>query len=283
MPPPSISALADWHLMEITGATIGAPGRANEDYLVIGPTWAVVLDGASPPPSFVSGCIHDEAWLVARLAAGLIRELAVHPATPLADALFAAIDITCRAHSDSCDLANPSSPSSTVSIIRQRDDHVDWLVLADSPILIDTAERRVQVITDDRNAHLPDFTPECFRDHRNRPGGFWVASTVPEAAHEALTGSVPLAGLSSAAIMTDGVARYVELFQLGDWPDLLNALHRDGVTSVVRTVRRAEMDLPEISHGSNGRTVKRHDDATAAAIRFDDGRPRAQANVALVT
>jgi hypothetical protein len=256
--------------MEIAGATFGAPGRVNEDYLVMGPTWVVVLDGASPPPSFVSGCIHDEAWLVARLAAALIRQLAVHPATPLADALFAAIDITCRAHSDTCDLANPSSPSSTVSIICRRDDHVDWLVLADSPILIDIDGRGVDVITDDRNAHLPDFTPECFRDHRNRPGGFWVASTVPEAAHEALTGSVPVAALSSAAIMSDGVARYVDLLELGDWPDLLNVLHREGVTSVVRAIRRAEIDLPEISHGPKGRTVKRHDDATAAVIRFED-------------
>jgi hypothetical protein len=169
---------------------------------------------------------------------------------------------------DTCDLANPSSPSTTVSIMRSLNDQVDWLVLADSPILADVGGS-LRVITDGRSASLPSYTPESVRDHRNQPDGFWVASTQPEAAYHALTGSLPAADVASAAMIIDGVARYVERLQLGTWRDPFDVLDRHGLIGVVGAIRQAEMNLPEISHEPNGRTVKRHDDATAAIIRFE--------------
>jgi hypothetical protein len=254
--------------METVAATAAAPGRPNEDYVLVAPSWAIVLDGATPLPSFPSGCVHGVPWLVRQLATALATQLADDPAIPLTDAVFAAIKFTCQAHSHTCDLANPSSPSSTVSIMRQADDHVDWLVLADSPILADV-DGTLQVITDERSARLPSYEPESIRHHRNQAEGFWVASTQPEAAYRALSGAIPVAGLSSASMITDGLARYVERFHLGTWEDLHDGLQRHGFPEVVTAVRLAELSLPEVSHEPNGRTLKRHDDATAAIIRFD--------------
>jgi hypothetical protein len=44
-----------------------------------------------------------------------------------------AIIATCRLHEHTCDLSNPDSPSTTVVMARQRNDQLDYLILADSP------------------------------------------------------------------------------------------------------------------------------------------------------
>ena len=52
-----------------------SPARAhpteNEDYVVTGPDWAFVLDGATPQPQFPIGCIHGVAWYARQLAGWL--------------------------------------------------------------------------------------------------------------------------------------------------------------------------------------------------------------------
>ena len=48
------------------------------------------------------------------------------------------------------------------------------------------------------------------RSLRNKPGGFWVASTDPKAAWRAVTGSVPYAAGTGVGMFTDGVSRLVE-------------------------------------------------------------------------
>ena len=57
------------------------------------------------------------AWLVGQLAAALVKQLIIGR-VGLPQALAAAIEATCAAHADSCDLANPDSPSSTVAMVR---------------------------------------------------------------------------------------------------------------------------------------------------------------------
>ncbi|MER7010825.1 protein phosphatase 2C domain-containing protein [Saccharopolyspora sp. NPDC000359] len=225
----------------------------NEDYHAVGPDWAFVLDGATAPSDVDSGCAHDVAWLVHRLGAELAARLVVSD-QPLADVLAEAIAATCAAHADTCDLRNPSSPSSTVSILRAGDE-VEYLVLADSPIVFDSG-----AVVDDRLDHLPSYTQEAVRDLRNQPGGFWVASTKPEAAHEAFQGT--LRDVRRAALLSDGASRYVEELGLGTWPDLLDLLEEEGPTELLAQVRAAEAARPE-PHRS-----KQHDDATAVYLSF---------------
>jgi hypothetical protein len=99
-------------------ATIaGQAARPNEDYAAVGPDWAVVLDGATHFDGVDTGCVHDVPWLVGHLASALAERLILGPAK-LPEILAGAIEATRSAHADTCDLANPDSPSSTVALVR---------------------------------------------------------------------------------------------------------------------------------------------------------------------
>ncbi|PSL06744.1 protein phosphatase 2C-like protein [Haloactinopolyspora alba] len=252
--------------MQVTFSSQPAPGGVNEDLVVAGPSWVVVLDGATAPPGVDSGCRHKVRWLVERLAARLCRPLTLGTQAPLPDVLATAIAGVRDEHGSGCDLDNPDSPSSTVALARVRDDMLDYLVLADSAVLLDVAGT-VSCVTDARLDHLPEYSVDAVAARRNRPDGFWVASTSAEAAYQARTGSVPLNDVRRFALVSDGVARYVELLGLGDWPQLLDALADDGPDAVVGQVRAAEAThLGRDPRGPHGRRVKRHDDATAAYV-----------------
>ncbi|WP_327085704.1 protein phosphatase 2C domain-containing protein [Nonomuraea sp. NBC_01738] len=243
-------------------ATLPAPGTVNQDLVRTGETWALVLDGATPAPGVPSGCEHDVPWLVATLARHLSRRLPSDLPLPLV--LHMAITATMRAHQPTCDLTNPNSPSATAALLRLRDDRLDYLVLCDSPICLTHPDGTMTVIADNRAEHLPGGRPYSQRlveRSRNRPGGFWVAGTCPEAAFHALTGSVPAASVSSAALLTDGVTRLVEWYG-HTWTSLIGALQDGGPDALLARVRALET-----AHGAPGR-AKPHDDATVAYLTF---------------
>jgi hypothetical protein len=244
-------------------ATVAAPGGVNEDYVIAGPSWVVVLDGATAPQGVDSGCVHDVSWLVRTLAGALAVRL--DGDEPLPGVLARAIAATMDAHAATCDLGNPNSPSCTVAIARRRGDRLDHLVLCDCAIGLWHRDGTVTVVTDDRLERLPGGRPyslELVASLRNRPGGFWVASTCPEAAAQALTGSTPVAELRGIALFTDGVTR------LADW-------YGHSWELLVSTAARAPEDLPalvraqERAHGPV--RGKAHDDATAAWLSFEPG------------
>lgn len=253
--------------MRIAYETIAAPGRLhNEDFVIAGPTWVAVLDGATAPAGGESGCIHDVPWLVTQLGAALGRELSTRPDIDLADILAGAIRAVMVAHEDTCDLTNVDSPSSTVAVIRRRGELLDYLVLCDSPIVLQHTDGTLTVVDDDRTDHLPGGRPysrELVRSLRNRAGGFWVASTVPEAAYEALTGSVELDTVSGALLATDGVTRLVEWYG-HSWETVVATAASAGPGELIARVRQAERERPEATPSF----AKAHDDATASWVSW---------------
>ena len=256
--------------MEIIYATKAAPGTDNEDYVLAGTDWIIVFDGATHRPGVNSGCIHTVSWLVQHLAGWLSFALTSNPDISLSAALESAILNTRKAHEDTCDLENADSPSSTALIVRMRAEQLEYLVLGDSPLLLNTPTG-IQVITDERSAGLPSYTPESVRSHRNQPHGFWIASTRPEAAYQAITDSFPMKEVSELALLSDGASRYVERLGLGTWEDLFNVLKTQGPTALISQVRQGEKNqLPPLSHEPNGRMVKQHDDATAVLIHLQE-------------
>lgn len=249
--------------MQITHATASAPGNANEDYVCTGANWAVILDGATAPAGVDSGCVHDVIWLVRQLAAKIASRLIVTDESSLADILATAIKDTTAAHADTCDLANPDSPSATVSIAQARGDALEYLTLGDSPIVLWHRDESFTPITDDRTSHLPGgrpYTIELVRALRNKAGGFWVASTDPEAAYHAIGGSIPLARVTEVGLFTDGITRLLDWYGY-TWPVIFSSLRSEGPGSLITLVRTAEREQP------HPQAPKKHDDATAVYMR----------------
>ncbi|RBQ21949.1 protein phosphatase 2C domain-containing protein [Spongiactinospora rosea] len=248
--------------MRVTFAT--APGADhNEDLVVAAPTWAFVLDGATVPPGVRTGCVHDVSWLVARLGAALVNGLSTRPGEPLPGLVAGAIERTMAAHAATCDLTDPDSPSATVTVLRERGDALDYLVLCDSPLVLVRADGEPIVVHDDRVERLPGGRPygnALVRAHRNRPGGFWVASTAPEAAHEAITGTVERAPVTAALLVTDGISRLAEWYGV-PWREVVATAATYGPHELITQVRAAERE-----HGP--RYGKPHDDATAAWVTW---------------
>ena len=266
----------------------GSRDAANEDWAgVAAPGLAVVLDGLSAPDGTGTGCRHGTPWFVSQLGPRLLT-LAADPDCGLVDALAEAIRQVAGLHPD-CDLTHPGTPSATMVLLRVRDDRADYLALADAVLLLDTADG-LQVISDERVNQLAGKEREAanrvptgsalklrrraqltraLRRARNRPGGYWVAAADPEAARQAVTGTLPGRSLRRAVLLSDGASRLVDPFGLATWEELLELLDESGPDELLRQVRAAEAVDPE---GRQWPRTKRSDDATAVYLALRQGR-----------
>ncbi|MEE6259185.1 hypothetical protein [Plantactinospora sonchi] len=278
-------------MMRVRSASVPAPGRIeNEDHVFRYGDLVGVLDGATVPEGFDTGCVHGPEWYVRHLAARIGLAAAQRPAAALAGNLAAAILAVRADHNGQCDLEHPGTPSATVCLLRYGGDHVDHLVLCDSPLVLDLGGR-IEVISDNRLdtamadlrqkaltvagagaevSHATRFrrSVELQRAQMNQTHGYWVAAANPDAAFHAVTGSRSLTGpdrVRRAALLTDGTSRAVEQFDLFDWRGLLDLLSSAGPGELIRRVRAAEAD-----DGQRRSGFKRYDDATAVLCEFDD-------------
>ncbi|KKJ93383.1 hypothetical protein [Micromonospora sp. HK10] len=273
-------------MMRVRSASDPAPGRLENEDLVFrfGPLVGV-LDGATVPEGFETGCVHGPSWYVRHLAARIGLAVAARPAATLMSSLAAAILAVRADHCDACDLDHPGTPSSTVCLLREGGDQVDYLVLCDSPLVLDTGDQ-VSVVSDDRldaavaelrraADALPDDVDPLTRFRRavtgqrarmNRTHGYWAAASDPDAAYHAVTGTLPLRGagaLRRAALLSDGASCAVEQFGLFDWAGLLEVTAVEGPEGLISRVRVAERD-----HADRLRRHKRTDDASVVLCEF---------------
>jgi hypothetical protein len=275
-------------MMRVRSASDPAPGRLeNEDVVFrIGPLVGV-LDGATVPEGFDTGCVHGPAWFVRHLAARIGLAVAARPAATLMSSLAAAILAVRADHGDGCDLAHPGTPSATVCLLREGGEQLDYLVLCDSSLVLDRGGE-VSVVADERLAEamadlrraaeaLPgEDADQASRFRRavtgqrarmNRTHGYWVAASDPDAAYHAVTGTLPLRGpgaVRRAALLSDGASCLVDQFGLLDWAGLLEVATVEGPEGLIRRVRAAERDSPE-----RLRRHKRTDDASVVLCEFD--------------
>ncbi len=247
--------------MHVSMATdAGKADQSNEDFVGVVPGAAVLLDGAGIPGT-ESICSHGVAWYTHRLGGALLGRLSRNDDTDLTTVLAAAIRETADDHRDTCDITDPSSPQATVVIVRVHRGRLEYLLLADSYLVLDQVCGGPQVITDEREVtarricsvpldgvlrgtpeydSIRDSCSKALRARRNQPGGYWVAKDDPHAAEEAVTGSRPLPELDSIALLSNGASRIVSPYGLTDWAGVLEVLGTDGPIEVIRRVRQAE-------------------------------------------
>ncbi|MFU8874394.1 hypothetical protein [Micromonospora sp. SL4-19] len=256
----------------------GKAGQPNEDFAGAVPGAAVLLDGAGIPGT-ESICSHGVAWYTHRLGGAMLGRLSRHDGRDLAAILASTIEEIAADHRGTCDVRNPSSPQATVLMVRAHGGRLDYLLLADSFLVLDQVRGGPQVITDEREVtarricsapldgvprgtpeydHIRDSCVEAMRARRNQPGGYWIAKDDPHAAEEAVTGSRSLHDLDSVALLSNGASRIVSPYGLTGWPGVLELLRADGPAEIIRRVRQVEA---RICAGPEARVP---DDATVA-------------------
>lgn len=237
-------------------STAARTGRTNEDFTGAVPAAAVLIDGAGIPGT-ESICRHGVAWYASQLGGSLLSRLPLVRDRSLSALLAEAIEQVTDGHRDTCDVANPISPSATVAILRLSGGLIEHLVLGDSFLVLDRADGGPLVVSDPREVIISrsyqsaleatakgsDEYHQVLRDlraNRNQPGGFWVAKDDPRAADEAISGSCPISQLNGAVLLSNGASRIVDRFRLADWPGVMAVLASSGPADIIHRVRQAE-------------------------------------------
>lgn len=268
--------------MRVTIATDCAPGQSeNEDFAGAVADAVVLLDGAGLSGVDDGGCLHGVAWYARKLGTSLLGALLQDAGGSLTDVLTCAIAEVADLHGPTCDLSHAGTPSATVVILRERGRDLDYLVLADSTLILEDIEAGLTVLTDQREAEigrryraemdsLVGGSPAhaearagyvaALRAHRNREGGFFVAAADPDTAKYAVTGTVPLATVRSALLLSDGASRLNDRFNQQTWPETLGLVAAKGPSALISAVRTAERDDLQGRRWPRGKVF---DDATA--------------------
>ncbi|WP_217239400.1 protein phosphatase 2C domain-containing protein [Streptomyces sp. AC555_RSS877] len=253
----------------------GDPARPNEDFAGVALPASglggvlVLLDGVTPPRD-ATGCLHPVPWFTSRLG-GALTELALSCRdVTLPDILSRAILRTAEAHHTTCDLSHPRTPQATVVVARWSPESVEYLVLSDSALLIESPDGTVTAQLDDRLSRLPRsaLATDALVDStvRNKEGGFFTAAADPSVAERAVTGVLRRSEVRALAALTDGATRWVERFREGDWGDCFTFVRKEGAGDLVERVRELERGDAE-SREFLGRG-KTHDDASVVYVEL---------------
>lgn len=273
--------------MRVTFAQL-PPAESSDDRVFVTPHAVIVLDGASAfTPVPVSAATYADT--LGRRLAQLLDE---QPAAGLRAVLRDAIAHTAT----TLDLRPGRSPSSTVSILRERADEVDVLVLGDSPVVLGMPEP--VVLTDDRLARLDLPERDAYRarlaagaglddehwallaklqqrqaHYRNQPDGYWIAETDPTAAEHAIVPDFPRHGVSWAVLATDGAAGSLARLSLVDWSTLAQ-LEPPALTDLLQQCHTWEAEIDPRARLAP--RAKRHDDKALATVNFPEAAPARQ-------
>ena len=229
----------------------------------------IVLDGVTPPRGG-TGCLHSVPWFTARLG-GALTELTVSRGDlTLPEILSRAIGRTAEAHAHTCELSHARTPQATVVLARWSADTLEYLVLSDSLLLLQSPDGSVTPVVDDRLARLPRsaLATDALIDARlrNKEGGFFTAAADPSVASRAVTGTLRRHEVRALAALTDGAARWTEKFHEGDWTALFDLVAKEGTRALVDRVRELEsVDREERAFLGRSKT---HDDATAVYVEL---------------
>jgi hypothetical protein len=248
----------------------GDPRIPNEDYASValpasGQGGAlVILDGVTPQEEDYD-CVHGVPWFTARLGGALLELSGSRRDMPLAECLSRAIERTAEAHGSECDLSHVRTPQATVVAVRWDAERVEHLVLSDSALLIEQTDGTVTPVLDDRIDRLRAAGRRPLAPLRNVEGGFFTAAADPGVSRRAVTGTSPRAGIRAVAALTDGAARWVEVFREGDWAECFALLRKEGPQALIDRVRAAEDADLERSAFPRG---KAYDDAAVVFAEF---------------
>lgn len=265
-----------------------AAGRVNDDRVFCTPWSTILLDGASSHTG-------DQGLSGGKYANALGQ--AVCERVDIDQPLSSILTHSIAAAADRLSLqALTVRPSSTAAIVRLREpststsDQVEVLVLGDSVVVVGMADGQRHVLTDERLAELA--LPQASeyrrrmrqghgfderhrallselqlseRQHRNTPGGYWIASEDPAAANEAVNAAFPVDLVRWVVLASDGVSDVLEAAGLS-WEELAR-FDSQQLSDALADLHTWESDVDP--NGTILPRSKRHDDKAVAVICLD--------------
>ncbi|MFD2795678.1 protein phosphatase 2C domain-containing protein [Promicromonospora vindobonensis] len=250
----------------------------NQDRYMVGEGFAVVLDGAT---SVAGDRSHDPGWFAGRIGEVLARTLP--GGEPIPDLVAGAIAEV----RDADQLVPETSPTCTVTVARWSGDAVETYALCDSTIAVLHRDGTESVYFDDEvgdavSQKREEYRARLARGHgydeahrdllielqkeqarwRNRPGGYYVAGTDPDAAYHGVVGTVERTAVTALLLATDGVDP-VRHPRAETWWDLYTEAVDHGPDRVLHDLHAAEAADPD---GLQWARSKRHDDKTLVVV-----------------
>lgn len=247
----------------------------GDDRLYITDDGVIMLDGAS---SFEPVPVNTSDYVDA-LSDYLTDHL--DPETDLRATLRDAISATTA----DLDLRPGHSPSSTVTIFRRTGNYAECLILGDNLVAMPG-----RTIIDDRmsefGSHLRTRYKQRLTDghgwdgwhtqilrqiqveqaqHRNKPGGYWIAEAAPEAADHAIVIRAPVSTVPWAVLATDGAYKVMTHLGLDTWADLREATRLE-LERLLRDCHSWEDS--EDPRGQHLPRAKPHDDKSLAVVKL---------------
>ena len=237
----------------------------------------VVLEGAAAfrePP--VPASLYAE-----HLGTALRGQLLTDPAGDLGGILREAIALVAY----TLNLSPGDAPSSTVAIARAAGDHVDALVLGDSPVVLpigflsggridglDPPEQRqyradLAVDGDDTDEHdqLLHKLQNRQAQRRNRHGGYWIAEADPAAASHAITHQSLIEDTPWTILTTDWAFQLITHLHTRPWSEIAqyDSTQLHALLSQVH-----EWESTHDRHGQHLPRATRHDHKTIAVAHW---------------
>lgn len=223
----------------------------NEDRCYVCENFGFVLDGSTCLIKQKYSNFHTDAeWFSNRWSEYLINNLS-NMKVSIADIVKKGIKIIVQEFKE---LTNETTfkdfPSSTISIFRIRNNFLEFYVLGDSPIIVETKYGNCfeiisqdialndninkEIIYDYAVKHNMDMVlarqefPNPImegRENKNKFGGYFVLSDSVDAVEHALIGSMPLQLVGKVMILSDGYSQIYDVFKKLTIKELSNKIN----------------------------------------------------------
>lgn len=266
--------------------------QVNEDYVAVGSTYAVLLDGASGITGTRVLPHHsgsDAQWFSHFVGDRICEYL---------DMSREVVDSIHLAVKDSHDFIDKHGvtdneelfPSSTLVVVSVSGDSVGIVSLGDSPVFTCLKDGSLVTMSDVRIAELDQAAVDAMVDRsrcnamtgvqkraavndillsnrqlKNKPNGYWILDPSGVALEHLNVMQFPVEDVGYVCAMSDGLERAFDLFGLADPATFLATATRESFDELIVRLRAEERQDPDFDRYPR---LKMHDDTTCFMLRL---------------
>lgn len=260
-------------------------GVMNEDVMIVGKHTFGLFDGASSLTKYIS----PEGLTAGKLAADICaRGFSDEPHNLLDTAIQANSNLRNAQLDAGIDMSKKEELWSTsASVVRISNTHLDYIKIADSPILVLFEDGTYKKLGEDVEHDLEtirlwqkvgkegidpweSIQEQAVKTRRLVNITYGSLNGEPEAIAHIQRGNIPLAGVTAVIILSDGLLLpKKDPAQEERWSEFVDLYQSKSLEGIYARVRGLENEDPYALHYPR---LKKHDDASAIAIEFRKGK-----------